>query len=259
MAGDTINLQVSLASTTKLVLLTQGSTKIFKSPNSQVISRQVMSVDISEGAALCYLPDPVQPFEKSTFEQRQTYNLLALDSGLCVCDWVSEGRTARAEKWSFSAYMSRNEFWSAPKDGKRRLLLRDSVLLDNAMIASENVLSRMDGLGVFGTLILYGSLFNSVARYFMEEFRLMPRIGNRQWDPRPDTDQETFLERARALRLECEREDGVLWSAASTRGFVVVKFGAREVQGARRWLRTMLATEGTIKQEFGEGSLLCLR
>jgi len=218
-----------------------------------------MTVDVAEKAAICYLPDPVQPFEDSAFEQRQTYNLLGLKSSLCVCDWVCEGRTARKEKWTLSSYASRNEFWWAPRSGAKKLLLRDNVILCNAMAASQTVVERMDGNGVFGTLIIYGALFSSLAKFFMEEFRLMPRIGNRQWDPNPDSHQETALERNRNERLEQEREDGVLWSATATRGFVVVKFGARQTQGARKWLRMMLNIEGTIKREFGEGALLCLR
>lgn len=38
VAGDTINLHVDCAPTTRLILLTQGSTKIFKSPSRNIIS-----------------------------------------------------------------------------------------------------------------------------------------------------------------------------------------------------------------------------
>ncbi len=259
VAGDTINLQVNLAQKTRLVLLTQGSTKIFKSPSGDITCAQLMTVNLADGSALCYLPDPVQPFEKSAFQQKQVYNMLGENGNLCVLDWVCEGRTARGEKWSFSTYASRNEVCTVTAAGRRRLMLRDNVVLDNDSIGSKSVLSRMHGLGVFGTLILCGQLFRGLSTSFIEEFKLLPRIGNRQWDARPGDERHTQEEIKRAARVEQEAKDQLLWSAAATRGFVVVKFGAKEVEGARRWLRHMLNAEGTIEREFGEKALLCLR
>lgn len=257
MAGDTIYLTIKLASAARLILLTQGSTKIFKSLEANVITSQHTIVDVEDGAALCYLADPIQPFEASVFEQHQTYNLKEGGPGnLCVCDWVSEGRTARGEKWTFTSYISRNEVWMTRTNGKKRLLLRDNLVLDGNDPDSESLLGRMDGLGVFGTLILYGPLFAELGSYFMEEFRLLPQMGARQWDA-PAVPGPRELERA--ARVERERMDGVLWTAATIRGFVIVKFGARAVEGAKRWLRHVLKTEGTVEQLFGERALLCLK
>jgi urease accessory protein len=256
VAGDSINLLVSLAAGTRLILLTQGSTKIFKSPTRSVLTTQITTFAISDTAALCYLPDPVQPFGDSMFEQKQVYNITGSKANLCICDWVSEGRTARGEKWSFRAYTSRNEFWLTPKDGKPRLLLRDNMILDGDAVAGDAVSSRMKDLGVYGTLILCGDMFHALGRYFMEEFKLLPQIGSRQWDvPAALTPEQA----TQAKRVEQERKDGVLWTAASLRGFVVVKFGAKEVEGAKHWLRAMLKSDGTVEREFGERALLCLR
>lgn len=259
VAGDAVSLSVTLAATTRLVLLTQGSTKIFKSPDVQTITRQHMTVDIGHEAAFVYLPDPVCPFGSSAFEQRQVYSVTSADANLCVCDWVCEGRSARGEKWSFRNYASRNEVWLAVRDGTRRLLLRDNVFLDSRAVANEGLLGRMEDLGVFGTLILCGSMFSKLAVLFLAEFRLLPRIGNRQWDELTDVAELSEVEKSRLARLLSEKMGGVIWTVAETRGFTVVKFGAKEVEGAKRWLRTMLEVDGTIEKEFGEGALLCLR
>jgi urease accessory protein len=259
VAGDELDIKTHLDPHTRLVLLTQGSTKIFKTPEAGIISRQKMIVDVSDGAGLCYLPDPVQPFENSAFEQTQVYNVP--DGGsICVCDWVCQGRTARGENWQFYKYTSKNEVWLSPKDGgKKRLLLRDNVLLEDGRSNDPSSFAdRIDKLGVFGTLILRGPLFEALGKYFMAEFAVLPRIGARNWDG--DVDDETdHVEVARKKRQKQETKDGVLWSTASIRGFVLVKFGAKEVEGVKKWLSWMLRREGSVEKLFGEGSLLCLK
>src|SRR5690242_15720903 len=78
VAGDTIDLDVHLDHKTRVLLLTQGSTKIFKTDDPQVVSHQRMNVYLKQGAELLYLPDPVQPFAHTAFSQSQLYHL---DSG----------------------------------------------------------------------------------------------------------------------------------------------------------------------------------
>lgn len=266
VAGDAIDLHVILEQTTRLILLTQGSTKLFKAPSRNVLSKQCMTVTLAPESALCYLPDPVQPFEKSNFEQQQIYNVeVPMSSNmragsLCVLDWVSNGRQANGENWSFYHYGSRNEVFLSQPDGQRRLLLRDNLLLHDQMLG-DDIAHRMDGLAVYGTLILYGHIFHHLGQFFMNEFKLLPRIGGRKWDSGSESgDEEPDLKAvSRANRHRRELLDGLLWSAASVRGCVVVKFGAPALESARRWLHDMLLEERTVVSHFGERSLLCLR
>jgi urease accessory protein len=269
VAGDTITLRID--TTTRLLMLTQGSTKIFKTPTSSTLSRQELSVYLKPAAALVYLPDPVQPYAQSAFEQTQRFHIHyqqgVPNASLCVLDWVCQGRKALGEDWSFFNYASKNEVWLV--DGvrgheERRLLLRDNVTMDANDDAISTTLSRrMDGIGAFGTLILYGSVFASLGQFFMEEFKAIPRIGGRKWDTGNEADdalRETdAIQIKRKARQKSEIRDGLLWTSASTRGCVVVKFGAREVEGGKRWLRWMIDTEGSIPAQFGERCLLCLR
>lgn len=266
VAGDSIDLHVTLDSSTRLVLLTQGSTKLFKAPSREVLSKQHMTVNLAPGSALCYLPDPVQPFKNSCFEQRQTYNVaVPAEEGppgasLCVLDWVCNGRPANGENWSFTHYGSRNEIYLCQPNGTRKLLLRDCILLDDEQ-SRTTLASRMHDVAVFGTLVLYGPLCQSLGAFFMNEFKALPRVGGRKWDSGSESGEEDHDPAAawRAARQGQESTDGLLWSAASVRGCVVVKFGAREVEGGRRWLRAMLVEEGSTAREFGERALLCLR
>lgn len=267
VAGDTITLTITLAPSTRLTLLTQGSTKIFKTPRPSLVTRQNLDVDIGQDAALCYLPDPTQPFAKSAFEQKQIFRIPeAGDNGssLCVLDWVSEGRRARGEKWEFHTWKGRNEVRSSEDD---RLLLRDAVVLDSnnedVNSSTPSLADKTANLGVLGTLILHGPVFASLADTIMDDFATQPRIGGRNWQSHSTqpTHQETPtpLETSRARRRDQAAADGVLWTAARVRGFVLVKFGAVEVEGARRWLRDLLVEEGSVVRGFGEEALLCLR
>jgi urease accessory protein len=121
--------------------------------------------------------------------------------------------------------------------------------------ATGTFAERMDQIGVFGTLILHGPMFESIGKFFMQEFEAMPRIGARNWDGQKE--EEHMSDRKR--REEQEKKDGLLWTVAQMRGFVLVKFGSREVEGIKRWLYAMLRAEGSVEKHFGERALLCLR
>lgn len=266
VAGDCIDLHVVLESATRLILLTQGSTKLFKAPSRDVLSKQLMTVDVAPDSSLCYLPDPVQPFENSCFEQEQTYNIAipdTLDSkhgSLCVLDWVSNGRPANGENWSFHRYGSRNEIYLRQSNGARRLLLRDNMLLDEQS-PEGHVARKMNGIAVYGTLVLFGPLFTNTGHFFMDEFKRLPRIGGRKWDNGSESGDEAVdpATARRAGRQRVETANGLLWSAASVRDCVVVKFGAPTLEAARNWLNNMLSEEETVVTHFGERALLCLR
>lgn len=175
-----------------------------------------------------------------------------------IVDWVSEGRRARGESWDFTAWRGRNEIWTTwEREGKsgRRLLVRDSVILKG-----ENIRGRMDNMGIFATVILHGPLFEHLTLFFLGEFKLLPRIGGRNWGPDGQVAKElTEREKWREGRLQREGRDGLVWTAARVRGCTIVKFGAREVEGAKVWLEGMLKEEGSVGREFGEGGLMCVR
>lgn len=285
VSGDQIHLSISLAPTTRLTIATQGSTKIFKPSLPHDVSclaqppsltRQDLRVDIAANAALWLGPDPCQPFASSRYAQTQIFEVDVKGGGsLGLVDWMCEGRSARGEKWKFEGWRGRNEVWDVSacasdngeeKKGKRKRL----VLRDNLILSAPDIASRVDRLGIFGTIILIGPLFSPLAKFFTDEFKALPRIGARDWnvhqrpnsqdasDGRFPTDEER-QETWRKHRQEREKKEGVLWTAAHVRGAVVVKFGAREVEGAKVWLREMLRQEGSLEKQFGSGALTCVK
>ncbi|KAL8999365.1 MAG: hypothetical protein Q9169_001791 [Polycauliona sp. 2 TL-2023] len=283
VSGDQIHLSISLAPITRLTIATQGSTKIFKpsipdgSSCTAPVTRQSLHVRIAANAGLWFGPDPCQPYASSRYAQAQIFEVDVKGGGsLGLVDWVSEGRSARGEKWKFEGWRGKNEIWDVSssivgekvegkQDKGKRMVLRDNLILSAPEIAS-----RVDGLGIFGTILLIGPLFSSLAISFIDEFKALPRIGARDWNAHHNpnvskasggqvpTEQER-RGKWRKQRQEREKKDGIVWTAAHVRGMVVVKFGARDVEGARVWLRDMLREEGTLEEEFGSGALTCVK
>ena len=221
---------------------------------------------VQSGAGVCLLPDPVQPFEESVYEQSQIFTLVE-GSNLCLLDWVSAGRTARGENWDLASWSGRNEIWAAgTEDRKARLLLRDNILLegDTPQAQEKALRKKMHNLGIFGTLVLRGPQVQTLAAFFLAEFSKLPRIGGRDFRSQEKRERDgklsvSQLESWRTARLKQEEEGGVLWSAAKVRGCIVVKFGARTVEEGRVWIGSMIKQEGSIVQIFGEDAIMCVR
>lgn len=282
-------MSITLHSRARVVVTTpQGSTKIYKadgktgsgsSNDSRKKSQQTLNVEIGHHAGICYLPDPSVPFENSRYEQVQRFTVIEAKNGevedgqqssLCVLDWVTQGRSARGEDWSFHSWKGRNEVWLQYAGTGRRLLLRDSVILEDEMSHKEtgygendappshqrredqsplaslplSIRARTHPHGILGTLILYGPLFDSLASFFMQEFTSQPRIGGRNW-----SSEEPTTKAPRA-------HDGVLWTAARVRtDFVLIKFGAPDFESAKEWLGELIRREGSVEREFGPEAL----
>lgn len=317
LPGDHIEVSIKLEARTRMVVTTpQGSTKIFKTdPNSENspnvikghrkqmpanehlsdMSQQSLDVRIGRQAALCYLPDPSVPFQNSRYSQVQTFTVDATAKGnergsLCVLDWVTQGRTSRGENWNFRFWKGRNEVWGTDeKTGRSRLLLRDSVILDdetgdldssdededleedaarpdpgpthqparpevtpapNGLVPLNVIQERTRPHGVVGTLILSGPVFESLGSYFLQQFTSQPRIGSRNWSSTAP---------ASAPEPSLSTKGEVTWTAARVRaGFVLVKFGAKDFETAKDWLGGLLREEGSVIREFGEEALFCI-
>ncbi|KAG5996515.1 hypothetical protein E4U54_002546 [Claviceps lovelessii] len=266
VGGDAVNLTICVQSKAKLSLVTQGHTKIFKSPSPDVVTSQLLTIRLDHGAALCLLPDPVQPFQDSVYAQTQMFNL-AKGASLCLLDWVTAGRMARGENWSLVKYTGRNEVWLRGDDKlqKDRLLVRDTVILsrEGTGAIGQPLCDTMHNMAIFGTLILRGHVLKTLSQFFIAEFDALPRLGARDFRTQQardeDAKQMTDRERWRAKRLTYEANEGVLWSAARVRGCVIVKFGAPTVEAGREWIGSMLVREGTIHAHFGEEALICVK
>ncbi|KAJ2595438.1 hypothetical protein GGH99_006085 [Coemansia sp. RSA 1285] len=137
--GDRIHINVQVGRGCALLVLTQGSTKVFRhrrhnqpdvgscsflalkqSDSSRIDynsnattttdqSYQTILIDVAPGSLACLLPDPVTCFEGAMYNQRQAVRLHdAQSSSLVLLDWMTSGRMSRGERWAFGKYFSVN-------------------------------------------------------------------------------------------------------------------------------------------------------
>jgi len=160
VAGDRTRLEVTVDAGARCFLSTQASTKVYRNPAQLPCSHELVA-RVGEDALLIVAPDPVQCFAESSYEQRQQFQFSS-SANLVLIDWMSGGRTARGERWSFQRYSSRNVI---ERDGKK--LLVDSLLLDAADGALD---SRFRGgrFNCFGTVAIVGPRFQMFAKEILD-------------------------------------------------------------------------------------------
>ncbi|MEE9405743.1 MAG: urease accessory protein UreD [Algisphaera sp.] len=148
VAGDTFRLYADLHEQTTTVLTTQAATKVFHQQDG-VGAEQNLQATVSNAATLIVAPDPLTCFANAMYLQRQSFDL-APDASLVLLDWLTCGRVARGERWSFDRYESRNVIRI---DGEE--IVFDRLVLD----ASEESPSDAFAAGPFdvmATLYLVG-------------------------------------------------------------------------------------------------------
>lgn len=159
VGGDAVSLQITAGKGCVLLLLTQGSTKVYKRRSemplahwfgSNQVSRQNLNVTIEENATLLLIPDPVTLFTAASYMQTQTF-ALETSSSLALLDWYTSGRMSRGERWAFERYESRNEIYI---DGA--LVVRDVMFLEN------DYAKRLEPYDCYATLFLVGSAFEKM-------------------------------------------------------------------------------------------------
>lgn len=266
-----------LVSTPSALIAVPSKILAFSDFDPKTISKQDLRVSIGIGAGLWIGPDPIQPFQWSRYAQKQIFEV-ERGGSVGLVDWVTEGRRARGETWLMDGWRGRNEIWDVVRIAGQKEVLEGKIQERKVLMVRDSVILQPDGMtgifpslssevGVIGTILLHGPLFASVSAFLLSEFAALPRIGGRDWDRALTKEEELAKEarltdqaRWRKRRYEKEKMDGLLWTAATVRGGVtVVKFAAREVEGARTWLGAILREEGSILKNFGPGGMMFVR
>ncbi|KXS16963.1 hypothetical protein M427DRAFT_54996 [Gonapodya prolifera JEL478] len=131
VSGDAVSLDVEVGDGTGLVLLSQGSTKIFKrrrdtTDNLSEVAWWTIDCKVNPGGVLVVGMDPVAPFAGSLFRQHLKITLANHTSGVVAIDWVTSGRGTRGERWAFNGYESKVELWLGESSS---LWCRESLVL----------------------------------------------------------------------------------------------------------------------------------
>ena len=251
VSGDQVSLDVDVGSDTRLLMLTQGSTKVYRErrggdlpgriaaplPEAPV-SRQTMRYLVRPGATLVLLADPVTCFARARYSQVQRVDLRCADtSSLVLLDWFTSGRLAvdegarLPELWHFYLYHSRNEVRA-----NGEVIARDVQWLEQALPGPlradthTELARRCQPYTCYATLILFGVETGEVRSALLQEFASIQ--------------QSQPLVRAGGSSVASSvRPPEVLWSASpldmGARG-VVVRLAGIETHALRSWLRERL-------------------
>ncbi len=123
VAGDQTSLGIRLGAAAQAFVSTQASTKVYRSPSGRPCAFRLHAT-LAPGSTLAVVPDAIQCFARSVYEQRQEFHLAA-NASLVLVDWVCSGRVALGERWAFSKYQTRTDIFV---NGEGVLL--ESLLLD---------------------------------------------------------------------------------------------------------------------------------
>jgi urease accessory protein len=173
LAGDRIDLGVTVGDGTALLLGTQASTKIYRNRRNGDAgatrpATQSLGATVGDGATLLVLPDPVTPFAASSYEQRQRFELSSTAT-LIFLDWLTSGRLARGERWAMTRYLSRNEILVA---GRR--VATDALRLDSEFGDPIDAPHRMGRFDCYATLTLLGPRAMDGATAILAELATAP-------------------------------------------------------------------------------------
>ncbi|WVQ82966.1 hypothetical protein IAT38_005102 [Cryptococcus sp. DSM 104549] len=261
VAGDVVSLRVDVDKGCGLVMLTQGSTKVFKrrpgirplshshipqprssssGPAGESITRQRMHITLQPNSFLFLLPDSISPFRASSYSQAQRFVLPEdRSASVLVLDWVNSGRGQRPEWedeeiWSMDVYGSTNEVFV----GKDRLVMRERMVLDNSIFPSQPsnptalspIARQLSPYNIYATLLLLGPHLTPLLTYL-----------------------KSLADRTRQFQMK--EPMGLVWSFSEVDeqlGGAVVRIAAREVEDARKWLRGVMTAAG-VGGLVGEG------
>ncbi|KAH9944121.1 UreD-domain-containing protein [Epithele typhae] len=181
VGGDHVQLDIEVHDGAQLVILSQGSTKVFKARHGQRLSSranispvtvQRLDFQVAPRSALFLLPDPVTCFRSAKYHQLQTFHL-ATDSSAVLLDWITSGRKSLGEDWAFAKYYSLNEVWV---DGKR--IAKDALLLEDRdsthkPFALRSLAESLAPYSCYATIIIYGALVEDTIAHLTAAYEVI--------------------------------------------------------------------------------------
>lgn len=247
VSGDCVDLDIDVGERCTLLLLTQGSTKVFKmrrsastSPHTDntLTTRQTMRFLIQPSSTLLVLPSPVTCYQSARYLQVQRFDLrCARTSSLVLLDWITPGReylSRKDEKWAFESYRSRNE---VRVQGK--VVIRDVLLLEqegqqrgvaaDGQMPKRPLSARTHPYSIYANLFLLGPTSQSLINALQEEFTCIQQRVARIVEP-------------------------LIWSLSilnndPTSKIAVVRVAGMETDQVRSWFRQRLST---LRSQVGD-------
>lgn len=156
--GDAIELELDVEAGARVLVTTQASTKVYRSPKG---TSNVLRARVSAGALLASIPDSTVCFEGARYAQTIDVTL-AEGASAAIVDVLHAGRVSRGERWAMEHYRS-----TLAVGG-----IRDTMLLDPA---HGSIAARLGRFDVLGTVVLAGPLLADARARIAGEMRAAAR------------------------------------------------------------------------------------
>ena len=125
LAGDVLEIDISLAKSTALSLNTQAFTRV-QAMNGGESAMQTTHISLAENSRLFYLPHPLVLHKDSAFKQ-QTQIEMGEQSELIYGEIVAIGRVLNDERFAFRQFSSHLKIYALQNDSKKRPLVSDCI------------------------------------------------------------------------------------------------------------------------------------
>jgi urease accessory protein UreH/urease accessory protein UreF len=198
--GDRQDLSIKVDEGAKLGLVTQGATRIYRRAGRlghgqaaedahqlhEPSCRSDLRAKVGRDAVLVVAPDPLVPFSRSSFVQRQRFDLDP-DASLLLVDWFGAGRVNSGERWDFDLLSSRCDLFHAnacgDTGGPDTPFLIESLSMDNRRRIRQDMPNSSFGNNVdpfcfdvsadatfdaFASVIIHGPAMEEVSARFEE-------------------------------------------------------------------------------------------
>ncbi|EIN14100.1 UreD-domain-containing protein [Punctularia strigosozonata HHB-11173 SS5] len=213
VGGDTIDVRIEVGRDAVLLLLSQGSTKVFKtrpgrraSQDITATTTQAFTTEVKGNGTVLLLPDPVTCFRSASYHQSQVFHLSGAGSA-AILDWFTSGRKALGEEWAFTRYHSVNELWV---EGK--LIAKDAMLLEDpsnhpAQLSTRGLRERLSPYSCYANLLLYGPVLQPVIQELTALYDRLTVFKRTQpepliWSLSPISGQLGYIVRAAGMETE---------------------------------------------------------
>lgn len=125
LAGDLLEIDISLAKSTALSLNTQAFTRV-QAMNEGESAMQTTQISLAENSRLFYLPHPLALHKDSVFKQ-QTQIEMGEQAELIYGEIVAIGRVLNDERFAFRQFSSHLKIYALQNGGKKRPLVSDCI------------------------------------------------------------------------------------------------------------------------------------
>ncbi|KAL3678192.1 hypothetical protein R1sor_021148 [Riccia sorocarpa] len=234
VSGDCIFFELDVGADCTISILTQGFTNVYKAVEGKT-SRQILKCSVESGGLLALLPDSVMCFATAKYSQVQSFSL-APDANLVFVDWLTSGRVARGECWTFDSFRSTNHVYI----GKDTPVLLDSVCLDQGL-GGPSISQRMGDYHVIALIFIYGPRLAQLRRTVQKQVQSLATGAF-------NTTQVATLGKQKTGTQWPQHQNSVpeLFASCSTVGpqgeGLVVRSAATNTRLMYRFLREQLAT-----------------